>query len=54
MKEERVFLGHIREAVADINSYASAGEAVLLADRMRQDAISQTLEIVGEAVKQLS
>lgn len=54
MKDERLYLGHIREAIADIRSYAAAGEAVFLEDRMRQDAIIRKLEVIGEAVKQLS
>lgn len=54
MKDERVFLGHIRDAVNDIKLYASVGEEAFLADRMRQDAIIRKLEIIGEAVKRLS
>lgn len=38
MKDERVYLGHIRHAINDIKSYAAVGEAAFLADRMRQDA----------------
>ncbi len=51
MKDERVYLGHIRDAINDIKSYAAVGEAAFLADRMRQDAVIRKLEIVGEAVK---
>jgi uncharacterized protein with HEPN domain len=54
VKDERVYLGHIRDAINDIRTYAAAGEAVFLIDRMRQDAIIRKLEIVGEAVKRLS
>lgn len=54
MKDERLYLGHIREAINDIRAYASVGEEAFLADRMRQDAIIRKLEIIGEAVKQLS
>lgn len=54
MKDERLYLGHIREAINDIRAYASVGEETFLADRMRQDAIIRKLEIIGEAVKQLS
>jgi uncharacterized protein with HEPN domain len=54
VKDERVYLGHIRDAINDIKVYASAGEEAFLADRMRQDAIIRKLEIIGEAVKQVS
>jgi uncharacterized protein with HEPN domain len=54
VKDERVYLGHIRDAINDIKSYAAVGEAAFLADRMRQDAVIRKLEIVGEAVKRIS
>ena len=54
MKDERVYLGHIRDAINDIKSYATVGQAAFLADRMRQDAVIRKLEIVGEAVKRIS
>ena len=54
MKDERVFLGHIRDAIQDIRDYASVGRDGFMADRMRQDAVIRKLEIIGEAVKHLS
>lgn len=54
MKDERVYLGHIRDAITDIEEYASAGRDAFMAERMRQDAVIRKLEIIGEAVKQLS
>jgi uncharacterized protein with HEPN domain len=54
VKDERVYLGHIRDAINDIKRYAAVGEAVFLSDRMRQDAVIRKLEIIGEAVKRLS
>lgn len=54
MKDDRVYLGHIREAISDIEAYASVGRDEFLGDRMRQDAVIRKLEIVGEAVKRLS
>lgn len=54
MKDERVYLWHIRDAINDIKGYAAVGEAAFLADRMRQDAVIRKLEIVGEAVKRIS
>lgn len=54
MKDQRLYLGHIREAIADIRTYAAAGEGAFLTERMRQDAIIRKLEVIGEAVKRLS
>jgi uncharacterized protein with HEPN domain len=54
VKDERVYLGHVRDAINDIKIYASVGEEAFIADRMRQDAIIRKLEIIGAAVKQLS
>jgi uncharacterized protein with HEPN domain len=54
VRDERLYLGHIREAIADIRSYAAVGEREFLEDRMRQDAVIRKLEVIGEAVKQLS
>jgi uncharacterized protein with HEPN domain len=51
---QRLYLGHIREAIADIRTYAAVGEPAFWADRMRQDAIIRKLEVIGEAVKHLS
>ena len=53
MKDERVYLGHIRDAINDIEDYTSVGSDVFKAERMRQDAVIRKLEIIGEAVKQL-
>lgn len=54
MKDERVYLGHILEALDDIDAYASAGRDAFMVERMRQDAVIRKLEIIGEAVKKLS
>ena len=54
MKSDRVYLEHIRDAVADIREYAAGGEPSFRSERMRQDAIIRKLEVIGEAVKKLS
>lgn len=54
MKDERVYLGHIRDAINDIEQYTSAGCDAFMAERMRQDAVIRKLEIIGEAVKRLA
>ena len=54
MRDDRIYLGHIRDAIEDIEQYAAVGHDVFLTDRMRQDAVIRKLEIIGEAVKNLS
>lgn len=54
MKDDRVYLGHILEAIQDIQRYAGAGREGFMADRMRQDALIRKLEVIGEAVKHMS
>lgn len=49
-----LFLSHILGAIADIESFTSEGRSVFLADRKTQSAVIRQLEIVGEAVKNLS
>jgi len=54
VSEDRIYLLHVRDAIADILVYAEAGEDAFLRETMRQDAIIRKLEVIGEAVKQLS
>jgi len=54
MKEDRVYLLHIRDAVARIREYTKEGEQAFHGDPKTQDAVVRNLEILGEAVKQLS
>jgi uncharacterized protein with HEPN domain len=54
VKDDRVYLQHIRDAVADIFQYSASGRDAFFGDRMRQDAIVRKLEVIGQAVKNLS
>lgn len=54
MKDDRVYLQHIRDALDDIAAYTSTGHDAFFAERMRQDAVLRKLEIIGQAVKHLS
>jgi len=53
VKDERVYLGHIRDAINDIEQYASAGRDAFMNDRMRQDAVIRKLQVIGEAIKKI-
>ena len=48
MKDERLYLGHIREAIADIRSYAAVGERVFREDPDPTAADIQHQEDVDE------
>ena len=54
MKDDRVYLEHIRDALDDISTYTRVGREAFIADRMRQDATLRKLQVIGEAVKNLS
>ena len=54
MKDDRVYLQHIRDALEDIASYAKAGRDAFFAEPMRQDATIRKLQVIGQAVKNLS
>jgi len=54
VSDDSVYLQHIRDALVDIATYTSAGRDAFFAERMRQDATLRKLEIIGQAVKNLS
>ncbi len=54
MKSDRIYLLHIRDAIARVLEYTREGRDVFLARHMVQDAVVRNLEIIGEAVKNLS
>jgi len=54
VKDDRVYLEHIRDAINDIIEYTQSGRDAFFADRMRQDATIRKLEVIGQAVKHLS
>ena len=51
---DRLFLGHVLEAIDEIASYTTGGRGEFLADRKTQSAVIRQIEIIGEAVKRLS
>ena len=54
MKDDRVFLAHVRDAMSKIESYTQGAREAFFADAKTQDAVIRNLEIIGEAVKNLS
>jgi uncharacterized protein with HEPN domain len=53
-ERDRLFLGHIQGALADIAIFTSEGRSGFFGDRKTQSAVIRQLEIIGEAVKNLS
>ena len=54
MKDNRIYLLHIRDAIQNIIEYTVEGKESFFVDRKTQDAVVRNLEIIGEATKRLS
>jgi uncharacterized protein with HEPN domain len=54
VKDDCVYLLHIRDAVNRIFEYSKGGAEEFLRDPKTQDAVVRNLEIIGEAVKHIS
>ena len=54
MKDDRIYLLHVRDAIQLIASYTAGGKESFFSDRKTQDAVVRNLEIIGEAIKRVS
>jgi len=54
MKDDRVYLLHIQDAIRQIELYTCNGEQAFLSDRKTQDAVIRNFEIIGEASRNIS
>jgi len=54
VKDDRIFLRHILEAISKVQRFTAAGPADFAENPMVQDAVLRNLEVIGEAVKNLS
>lgn len=54
MKDDRLYLSHILEAVERILNYTTSGERAFRSDIKTQDAVIRNLQVLGEAVKNVS
>jgi len=54
MKDQRLYLIHIKECIEKIEQYTEDGELSFSNDPKTQDAVIRNFEIIGEAVKCLS
>jgi uncharacterized protein with HEPN domain len=54
IKDDRLYLIHIKECIDRIERYSSKGRAGFLADTMAQDAIVRNLQTLAESTQRLS
>ena len=54
VKDQTLYLNHIRECIEPIERYAGLGHEDFLKNTMVQDAIYRNLEIIGEAARNLN
>lgn len=54
MRDDRVYLLHILDCLVRVFEYTAQGRDAFFADPKTQDAVIRNLEIIGEAVKNLS
>ena len=54
VKDDSIYLLHIRDTVRRIFDYAVAGRENFLQDTKTQDAVVRNLEVIGEAVRHVS
>ena len=53
MKDPTIYMRHIRDAIARIETYTAQGREAFFANTMVQDAVIRNLEVIGEAVRSL-
>ncbi|MFP3936934.1 MAG: DUF86 domain-containing protein [Phycisphaerae bacterium] len=53
MKDDRLYLEHILQAIRKIEEYTADGRDAFMTDRKSQDAVLRNFEIIGEATKRL-
>ncbi len=54
MKDDRLYLLHIRDALQRVTEYTLGGREAFFADQRTQDAVIRNLEVMGEAAKSVS
>jgi uncharacterized protein with HEPN domain len=54
MKDDRLYLIHIQEAIESIGEYTPEGEDYFLEDRKTQDAVLRNLHTLAESSQRIS
>lgn len=53
-ERDRLFFNHVLSAAADIETFTKNNRGEFMTDRKTQSAVIRQLEIIGEAMKNLS
>lgn len=54
MKDDRLYLIHIRECIERIRRYTAGGRTAFFADEMIHDAVVRNLQVLAESTQRLS
>ena len=54
MKDQRVYMHHILDAIQNVHDYVSPGREVFFSSTLHQDATIRKLAIIGEAAGRVS
>ncbi len=54
MKDDKLYLIHVRDSINLIIAYTEKGRDDFFSDRKTQDAVIRNIEIIGEAIKNIS
>jgi uncharacterized protein with HEPN domain len=54
VKDDRTYLLHMLDAIAQLERHAGTGKERFLAERTIQDAVIRNFEVLGQAVKNMS
>ena len=54
MKDDKLYLIHIKECVERVRQYAAGGKEAFLEDTMLQDAVLRNLQVLSESSQKLS
>jgi len=54
VKDDRLYLIHIRESIERIEEYTRGGRAAFLVDHKTQDAVLRNLQVLAESTQRIS
>ena len=54
MKDDRVYLQHIRDCISRIEEYTREGQEAFFTDNRTQDAVLRNLQVLAESARRVS
>jgi uncharacterized protein with HEPN domain len=54
LKDDRLYLAHIKDCIDRIEEYTAEGRDAFLADRKSQDAVLRNLQVMAESTQRIS